>query len=126
LQHNQPKPEVGGLVGPPQAAGVAILKAEDVPNQMKGPDLTARESMLSRSGSPPGNIPRIEWLNEPDALQTRIAASEFNYRKGVEIYGEKEPADYVYQVISGAVRTYKLLSDGRLIKLGVLEALNAR
>jgi CRP/FNR family nitrogen fixation transcriptional regulator len=69
--------------------------------------------MLSRSGLPPGNIPRIDWLNEPDALQTRIAASEFSYRKGVEIYGEKEPADYVYQVISGAVRTYKLLSDGR-------------
>src|SRR4030081_2615755 len=68
--------------------------------------------MLSRSSSPPGNTPRIDWLR-PDALQTRLAATEFNYRKGVEIYGEKEPADYVYQVTSGAVRTYKLLSDGR-------------
>jgi CRP/FNR family nitrogen fixation transcriptional regulator len=46
-------------------------------------------------------------------LHARLAATEFNYRKGVEIYGEKEPADYVYQVTSGAVRTYKLLSDGR-------------
>ena len=38
---------------------------------------------------------------------------EFSYRKDEEIYGEDEPADYVYQVIQGAVRTYKLLSDGR-------------
>jgi cAMP-binding proteins - catabolite gene activator and regulatory subunit of cAMP-dependent protein kinases len=40
-------------------------------------------------------------------------ASEFSYRKDEEIYGEDELAEYVYQVIRGAVRTYKLLSDGR-------------
>jgi CRP/FNR family nitrogen fixation transcriptional regulator len=42
-----------------------------------------------------------------------LIASEFAYRKDEEIYGEDEPAEYVYQVIRGAVRTYKLLSDGR-------------
>jgi CRP/FNR family nitrogen fixation transcriptional regulator len=42
-----------------------------------------------------------------------LAATEFSYRKDEEIYGEDEPAEYVYQVIRGAVRTYKLLSDGR-------------
>src|SRR5262249_12213530 len=42
-----------------------------------------------------------------------IVATEFTYRKDEEIYGEDEPAEYVYQVIRGAVRTYKLLSDGR-------------
>ncbi|MGY8684943.1 helix-turn-helix domain-containing protein [Bradyrhizobium sp. UFLA05-153] len=42
-----------------------------------------------------------------------VNLSEFTYRKGKEIYGEKEPAAYVYQVTKGAVRTYKLLSDGR-------------
>ena len=42
-----------------------------------------------------------------------LVASEFTYRKEEEIYGEDEPADYVYQVIRGAVRSYKLLSDGR-------------
>jgi CRP/FNR family nitrogen fixation transcriptional regulator len=42
-----------------------------------------------------------------------VVASEYAYRKDEEIYGEGEPAEYVYQVISGAVRTYKLLSDGR-------------
>ena len=39
--------------------------------------------------------------------------NEFSYKKGSEIFGEKEPADYVYQVMTGAVRSYKLLSDGR-------------
>ncbi len=42
-----------------------------------------------------------------------LVASEFTYGKDEEIYGEDEPAEYVYQVISGAVRSYKLLSDGR-------------
>ena len=42
-----------------------------------------------------------------------LVATEFGYRKDEEIYGEDEPAEYVYQVIRGAVRTYKLLSDGR-------------
>ena len=42
-----------------------------------------------------------------------LVASEFSYRKDEEIYGEDELAEYVYQVIRGAVRTYKLLSDGR-------------
>jgi CRP/FNR family nitrogen fixation transcriptional regulator len=42
-----------------------------------------------------------------------VSLSEFTYKKETEIYGEKESADYVYQVRSGAVRSYKLLSDGR-------------
>jgi CRP/FNR family nitrogen fixation transcriptional regulator len=42
-----------------------------------------------------------------------LVATEFTYRKDEEIYGEDEQAEYVYQVIRGAVRTYKLLSDGR-------------
>jgi CRP/FNR family transcriptional regulator, nitrogen fixation regulation protein len=42
-----------------------------------------------------------------------LVATEFTYRKDEEIYGEEEPAEYVYQVIRGAVRSYKLLSDGR-------------
>jgi CRP/FNR family nitrogen fixation transcriptional regulator len=42
-----------------------------------------------------------------------LVASEFCYKKEEEIYGEDEPAEYVYQVVTGAVRNYKLLSDGR-------------
>jgi len=42
-----------------------------------------------------------------------VCLSEFAYKRGTEIHGENEPADYVYQVKKGAVRSYKLLSDGR-------------
>jgi CRP-like cAMP-binding protein len=35
------------------------------------------------------------------------------YDRNAEIYGEGEAADYVYKVIRGAVRTYKVLNDGR-------------
>lgn len=36
-----------------------------------------------------------------------------SFGRNVEIYGENEPADYFYKVISGTVRTYKVLNDGR-------------
>src|SRR4051794_37104731 len=38
---------------------------------------------------------------------------EFKYKKGSEVYGEAEPANYIYQVVEGAVRSHKLLSDRR-------------
>src|ERR1700751_5899997 len=60
----------------------------------------------------PGSRPRA--LGELGELsRARVILSEFRYNRGTEIYGEAEPADYIYQVIDGSVRSYKLLSDGR-------------
>jgi CRP/FNR family nitrogen fixation transcriptional regulator len=42
-----------------------------------------------------------------------LVTTEFSCKKDEEIYGEDEAAEYVYQVIRGTVRSYKLLSDGR-------------
>lgn len=47
------------------------------------------------------------------AGHAKLVETEFCYVRDEEIYGEDEPAEYVYQVVRGAVRTYKLLSDGR-------------
>src|SRR5215475_7867560 len=47
------------------------------------------------------------------AIHAKFCASETSYGKDEEIYGESEPADCIYEVIRGAVRSYKLLSDGR-------------
>ena len=55
----------------------------------------------------------VAALSAVGASHMQLVANEFNYMRGTEIYGETEPADYVYQVAAGAVRTYKLLSDGR-------------
>ena len=35
------------------------------------------------------------------------------YSRGTEVFGEDEPAENFYRVVSGAVCTYKILSDGR-------------
>jgi len=60
----------------------------------------------------PSNRPR--FLGEFGSLsQAELSLSEFRYHRGAEIFGEAELAEYVYQVIDGAVRSYKLLSDGR-------------
>src|SRR6185437_17102423 len=54
------------------------------------------------------------FLGELGSLsQAEIILSEFKYRRGAEIFGESEPAEYIYQVVDGAARSYKLLSDGR-------------
>jgi CRP/FNR family nitrogen fixation transcriptional regulator len=67
--------------------------------------------MLVRASANKTGKPVPSQLNElarQDALW-----SEVKYRQASEIFGEAEPADYVYQIKQGAVRTYKLLSDGR-------------
>ncbi len=42
-----------------------------------------------------------------------LAGSRINFAQDEEIYGEEEEAEFVYKVVCGAVRTYKLLDDGR-------------
>jgi len=42
-----------------------------------------------------------------------MMGAPMSFARNAEIYGENEPADYLYKVISGSVRTYKVLSDGR-------------
>jgi CRP/FNR family transcriptional regulator, nitrogen fixation regulation protein len=53
--------------------------------------------------------------NESPAIGSDASqfVTSFCYRRESEIYGEKEPAKYLYQITEGAVRSYKLLSDGR-------------
>ncbi len=42
-----------------------------------------------------------------------LVGSPLSFRRDAEIYGENEPADYVYKILSGTVRVYKILQDGR-------------
>jgi CRP/FNR family nitrogen fixation transcriptional regulator len=51
----------------------------------------------------------------PGALANAFAmmGAQMRYRQNSEIYGETEPCEYLYEVVSGAVRTSKLLADGR-------------
>ena len=45
--------------------------------------------------------------------QSKVSSGELKYSQGTEIFRQAKPADYIYQVIEGAVRSHKLLSDGR-------------
>lgn len=45
--------------------------------------------------------------------QIELMGAAMPFGRNAEIYGENERADYLYKVISGSVRTYKVLNDGR-------------
>jgi CRP-like cAMP-binding protein len=42
-----------------------------------------------------------------------MMGAPMGFARNAEIYGDTEPADFLYKVINGAVRTYKVLADGR-------------
>jgi CRP/FNR family transcriptional regulator, nitrogen fixation regulation protein len=67
---------------------------------------TANPAIFNRSPMPvrPSELP-----DNPLALM----AAPMRFARNAEVYGEDEPAEYFYQVISGAVRTYRMLDDGR-------------
>jgi CRP-like cAMP-binding protein len=71
------------------------------------PTLTAgflhgRAPANARFAGPPVGIGAIELMG-----------ASMSFARNAEIYGEQEPADYLYEVISGCVRTSKILIDGR-------------
>jgi CRP/FNR family transcriptional regulator, nitrogen fixation regulation protein len=45
--------------------------------------------------------------------QIMLMGAIVSYQRNSEIFGESEPAEYLYKVVSGGVRTSKILSDGR-------------
>lgn len=54
---------------------------------------------------------RLREINAPAGQ--KVFCAEFTYRRGSEIFGEGEPAEYLYEVRTGAVRSYRVLSNGR-------------
>ena len=60
------------------------------------------------------NYPLLVRENQQCSVGTiNLVGQALLYGRNEEIYGESTPAEYLYKVISGAVRTYRLLSDGR-------------
>jgi len=64
---------------------------------------TAKPTIYARSAAPAASS------DGPLGLM----GAPMRFARNNEIYGENEPAEYLYQVISGAVRTYRMLDDGR-------------
>jgi CRP/FNR family transcriptional regulator, nitrogen fixation regulation protein len=62
----------------------------------------------------PALRPFVDYSEHNSLGETmQLMGAMMSYPRNTEIFGENEPADYVYKVVSGAVRTYKILSDGR-------------
>jgi CRP/FNR family transcriptional regulator, nitrogen fixation regulation protein len=73
-------------------------------------------------GPHPGRLPKDRKMaaglltprqREILQLSLELMGAPTSFPRNAEIYGEAEPADYLYKVVSGAVRTYKVLIDGR-------------
>jgi CRP/FNR family nitrogen fixation transcriptional regulator len=58
-------------------------------------------------------LPAGEFEGESIDQSIYLMGATMSYPRHAEIYGQDEPAEYLYKVVSGAVRTYKILSDGR-------------
>ncbi|HVZ50716.1 MAG TPA: helix-turn-helix domain-containing protein [Pseudolabrys sp.] len=67
------------------------------------------------SHQPAGRVARSVAKGGGNSFENHIdlMGAPMPFGRNVEIYGENEPAEYLYKVISGTVRTYKVLSDGR-------------
>lgn len=72
---------------------------------------TAIRSGLSRATNNLSS--RAPMLNRSIVTSIDLMGATMPYERDAEIYGEGEPADYVYKVVTGSVRTYKVLTDGR-------------
>ena len=81
------------------------------------PQIEARNqpasSRTTRNVSSPARL--FASVAEVDSLAQRMQfmGATMSYARNTEIFGENEPADYLYKVIGGTVRTYKVLNDGR-------------
>lgn len=67
---------------------------------------TAKSSIYARPSAPVRSGPLPEG-------PLGLMGAPMRFARNIEIYGEDEPAEYLYQVISGAVRAYRTLDDGR-------------
>ena len=60
------------------------------------------------------NVVRADTVKADSLSQSmHLMGATMAFPRNTEIFGESEPADYLYKVVSGSVRTYKILSDGR-------------
>ena len=71
-----------------------------------------QSASADRNAGPAGQI-GSRFAPRPLKDTFDLIGAPMPFTRNAEIYGENEPADYFYKVISGSVRTYKVLNDGR-------------
>jgi CRP/FNR family nitrogen fixation transcriptional regulator len=71
-----------------------------------------RTSAMQVSGKY-GEAPRSTPTRTPEPDSLRLIGITVNLSRDQEVYGEGGPAAQAYKVVSGAVRVFRVLSDGR-------------
>ena len=71
------------------------------------------QTIAARTATQQPARPAMVMLRARAGRSMEMVGAPMPFSRNAEIYGENEPAEYLYKVISGAVRTYKVLSDGR-------------
>jgi CRP/FNR family nitrogen fixation transcriptional regulator len=66
----------------------------------------AMNAVMANSAAADGREKALDELVE-------VMGAPVNFERNAEVYGEGEPAEYLYKLVSGAVRVSKLMSDGR-------------
>jgi CRP/FNR family transcriptional regulator, nitrogen fixation regulation protein len=76
---------------------------------------TATHTVSSRPAISTHRVSPVSDLAKQNPLieAMHMMGATMSFPSETEIFGEGEAADYAYQVVSGGVRTYKILSDGR-------------
>ena len=76
--------------------------------------LTHTTTAGKSSQQPTTRVPRtLPTKTVRHGIPIEMMGALMQFARNAEIYGESEPADYFYKVVSGAVRTYKVLNNGR-------------
>ncbi|KAA0073992.1 helix-turn-helix domain-containing protein [Tardiphaga sp. P9-11] len=59
------------------------------------------------------HFPSGATFNSPHVGRPQLLGATRCFARNAEIFGEDDPATYIYQVVSGAVRAHRILHDGR-------------
>jgi len=75
--------------------------------------------LMQAANSTPSLIPSLKQRSvrvpsgDERAGSIELMGAVVPFTRNSEIFGENEPADYLYKLVSGSVRSYKVLVDGR-------------
>ena len=75
--------------------------------------LSEDTAMQIRTAAHATRFPTSPFASRPDKAEKAPAGIPMAFGPGEELFGEGDEADFFYQVASGSIRSYKLLSDGR-------------
>jgi CRP/FNR family nitrogen fixation transcriptional regulator len=70
-------------------------------------------SKMVAAQSPGGQLPKLGPGLNTIAVHRGLNGIRMVYASNMEIFGEGEPAEYLYEVVRGSVRSCKMFGDGR-------------